>query len=137
MSGTEGPPRGAVTTGIGQVAVPVRDVERATAFYRDVLGLPHLFSAPPGLSFLRCGEVRLMLSMPEAEEEEPTPAPLIYYAVEDVEEADRRLRGAGVEVVADPHMVHRTPSAELWMGFYRDTEDNTFATMADVPTTSG
>lgn len=134
--GDEGRAEGIAVEGIGQIAVPVRDVERATAFYRDVLGLPHLFSAPPGLSFFRCGAVRLMLSTPESEDEEPVPAPLIYYRVEDVGAAHRRL--AEVEdrgdagVVAEPHVVHRTDDQELWMGFYRDSEGHTFATMAEV-----
>lgn len=117
---------------IGQIAVPVQDVERATTFYRDVMGMAHLFSAPPGLSFFRCGGVRLMLSTPESEEEEPAPAPLLYYRVEDVEAAHGRLAGAGADVVAEPHVVHRTDDAELHMGFYRDSEGNTFATMAEV-----
>ena len=35
---------------IGQIAVPVSDIERAIAFYRDVLGMRFLFEAtPPGL----------------------------------------------------------------------------------------
>lgn len=134
--GGEGRPEGIAVVGIGQIAVPVQDVGRATAFYRDVLGLPHLFSAPPGLSFFRCGEVRLMLQAPESEDEEPAPAPLIYYRVEDVGAAHRRLAGAkgrgDAAVVAEPHVVHRTDDQELWMGFYRDSEGHTFATMAEV-----
>jgi len=36
---------------IMQIAVPVPNPERARAFYSDVLGLTHLFDAPPFLSF--------------------------------------------------------------------------------------
>lgn len=54
-------------TRIGQIAINVQDVERATAFYRDVLGLPLLFTAGQ-LAFFDCGGVRLMLSYPEMPE---------------------------------------------------------------------
>ena len=58
-------PHAAEAPRLGQIALSVADVERSTAFYRDVLGLPLLFTAPPGLAFLDAGGVRLMLSPPE------------------------------------------------------------------------
>lgn len=126
-----------VPRSIGQIAVPVKDPERATTFYRDVLGLTHLFSAPPGLSFFRCGEVRLMLSAPEADDETPAEAggadgTLLYYRVDDLDAMHRRLVAAGTVVLAEPHVVHRGAGAQLWMGFYRDSEGNRFATMAEL-----
>ena len=49
---------------IGQIAVPVTDIDRAVAFYRDVLGMRFLFQAPPALAFFDCARVRLMLDGP-------------------------------------------------------------------------
>lgn len=119
---------------IGQIAIPVRDVERATEFYRDVLGLEHLFSAPPGLSFFRCGEVRLMLAQPEPEEGGGEGGgTLLYYSVDDPREAHAGLQAGGAEVVAQPHVVHRSGGDELWIGFYRDSEGTMFGTMAEIP----
>jgi methylmalonyl-CoA/ethylmalonyl-CoA epimerase len=118
-------------THIGQVALGVQDVERATAFYRDVLGLQHLFSAPPGLSFFQCGEVRIMLS--ESEGGAEPRGSILYYAIEDVEAAHQWLVEGGAEEVAGPHSVHRTDRTDLWMGFYRDTEGNLFASMNERP----
>lgn len=120
---------------IGQIAVTVHDVERATTFYRDVLGLEHLFTAPPGLSFFRCGEVRLMLSKPEGVDESH-PASLLYYSVDDVGRVHESLVEKGTDVVAEPHVVHRAEGLELWMGFYHDTEGNVFALMSEVPVSS-
>ena len=49
---------------VGQIAVPLTDIERAKVFYRDVLGMRFLFQAPPGLGFFDVGGVRLMLDGP-------------------------------------------------------------------------
>ena len=40
---------------IGQIAIPVSNLERAVMFYRDVLGMRFLFQAPPGLAFFDWG----------------------------------------------------------------------------------
>jgi methylmalonyl-CoA/ethylmalonyl-CoA epimerase len=117
---------------IGQIAIHVQDLGRATAFYRDVLGLQHLFSAPPGLSFFRCGEVRLMLAHPEGTQQH-TPSSVLYYAVDDVHEAYRRIAAAGAEVAHEPHIIHRTQEMELWMAFFHDGEGNMFAVMSELP----
>lgn len=119
---------------IGQIAVRVRDVERAEAFYRDVLGMEHLFSAPPGLSFFRCGDVRLMLSVPE-DERFDHPASILYYRVADVPGTWEVLRDRGVRFDNEPHVVHRTETQELWMASFRDSEENVLALMAEVPRT--
>lgn len=132
MSPTPPPEHGLRPRRIGQIAVTVRDVERATAFYRDVLGLEHLFSAPPGLSFFRCGEVRLMLARPEGGTP-AAPASILYYDVPDVAAAHRVLLDRGAEVMAEPHVIHRTDRMELWMAFFHDGEGNHFAVMNEVP----
>jgi methylmalonyl-CoA/ethylmalonyl-CoA epimerase len=46
---------------VGQLLIPVDDFERGVAFYRDVLGLPFLFAAPPQMAFFSCGSVRLLV----------------------------------------------------------------------------
>src|SRR3954453_8021277 len=79
---------------IGQIAVPVRDLDRAVAFYRDVLGLRLLFQAPPGLAFFECGDVRLMLSIPEMPDQ-AQPGSIIYYVVDDLAAAWRMVTARG------------------------------------------
>src|SRR5689334_2166673 len=69
---------------IGQLAIRAQDLDRAVAFYRDVLGLRLLFQAPPGLAFFDCGGVRLMLSRPEGAEHDH-PASIVYYVVDDLQ----------------------------------------------------
>ena len=50
---------------IAQIAVTVKNLPSAVAFYRDVLGMRFLFEAPPQMAFFDCGGIRLMLGVPE------------------------------------------------------------------------
>ncbi len=118
--------------GIGQLAIPVADLERALAFYRDVLGLRFLFQAPPGLAFLDCGGVRLMLSRARPGEATP-PAGVIYYRVADLDAAYVTLQSRGASFVDEPHPIARLPDHELWMVFLRDPDGHLLALMAERP----
>ena len=111
-----------------QIAITCKDVERATAFYRDALGLPFLFSAPPGLSFFDCGGVRLMLSKAEGE---AAGTSVLYYLVDDIQAARDSLAAKGVTFVGEPHMIARMPDHELWLAEFRDSEDNVMALMEE------
>lgn len=115
---------------IRQIAVTVRDLDRATAFYRDVLALPFLFGAP-GMSFFECGGVRLMLAMPE--EAVPAAASILYFQVVDIVAAHDRLVERGVEFEGKPHVVHRAENHDMWLGFFRDSERNLMALLSEVP----
>lgn len=114
---------------IGQIAQVVDDVEAATAFYRDRLGLPFLFAAP-GLAFFDCGGVRLMLTRAETPEFDHAGS-VLYFRVEDVTAAHAVLSGRGVEFVDAPHVVHRAADHDLWMTFFRDVDGNVLALMAE------
>jgi len=116
---------------IGQVAINAHDVDRATTFYRDVLGLRHLFRAGD-LSFFDCGGVRLMLDKPEKPEFDH-PSSIIYFQVGDIQATHRRIKDAGVKFEDEPHAIARMPNHDLWMTFFRDTEGNLLALMSEVP----
>jgi methylmalonyl-CoA/ethylmalonyl-CoA epimerase len=116
---------------VGQIAIPVRDLDRAVNFYVDTLGLRLLFRAPPGLAFLDCGGVRLMLSGPAAAESSAG-AGIIYYVVTDLQDAYIALSARGVRFVDSPHCVARLPDHDLWMAFCRDSEENLLALMSEV-----
>ncbi len=117
---------------IGQISMTAHDVDRATAFYRDKLGMRHLFSAPPKLSFFDCGGVRLMLSAPEKPEFDH-PGSVLYFKVGDIQAAHRTLVSRGVGFEDEPHLIARLPSHDLWMAFFRDSENNLLALMSEVP----
>lgn len=115
---------------IRQIAINVHDLDRAVAFYRDVLGLPFLFAAPPQLAFFDCGGVRLMLAPPERPEYDH-PGSILYYRVADIAESHTALVARGMHFDAAPHMVARMPDHELWLAFGTDSEGNALGLMEE------
>jgi methylmalonyl-CoA/ethylmalonyl-CoA epimerase len=115
---------------IGQIAITVKDVDRATRFYRDTLGMKMLFEYP-GLAFFDAGGVRLMLSKAENPEFDH-PASILYYKVSDIGGTHRVLESRGVKVEEVPHLIAKMPDHDLWIASYRDSEDNHFALMSEV-----
>jgi methylmalonyl-CoA/ethylmalonyl-CoA epimerase len=117
---------------IGQIAIAVSDIEEATRFYRDVLGLNLLFEAPPGLAFFDCGGVRLMLTTKQGAEEDHKTS-VIYYRAPDIDAAVKALKQKGVSFVREPQMTARMEDHELWIGFVRDPDNTLIGIMAEVP----
>src|SRR3954452_19718571 len=89
---------------IGQIGLTISDLDKAVAFYRDTLGLKHLFSAPPGLAFFAAGNLRLMLSRPEKSDAERFSC-VLYFKVADIGAAHGALVSRGVTFEAEPHRV--------------------------------
>jgi catechol 2,3-dioxygenase-like lactoylglutathione lyase family enzyme len=112
---------------LGQIARSVRDVDAAVAWYRDTLGLAHLYTYG-SLAFFDCGGTRLMLS---ADESSPGTASILYFRVADIGHAYERLRAGGVAFRDAPHRIHRHPDgSEEWMAFFDDPEGRPLALMA-------
>lgn len=115
---------------IGQVALTVHSLDRAIEFYRDILGMQFLFHVP-GMAFLDCSGVRLLLT--ERNESEAAPASsIIYYEVDDIVTAFETLSEREVEFVSQPHFVARTGDHTLWMAFFKDIDGNVLALMSEV-----
>ena len=108
-----------------QIAQHAEDLDRAVAFYTDVLGSELIARFdPPGLAFLRIGDARLLL-------EHGAPSALIYLRVNDVRIAVTSLAGRGVTIDSPPHRIHvdtdgafGEPGWEEWMAFIKDSEGN-------------
>ncbi len=116
---------------IGQIAIAFKDLPRAVTFYRDVLGLPFLFEAPPQLAFFDCAGVRLMLSVPDKPEFDH-PASIIYYRVPKIQDSVAMLKGRGARFETEPHLLARMGNYDLWMAFLRDPEQNLIGLMSEV-----
>jgi methylmalonyl-CoA/ethylmalonyl-CoA epimerase len=116
---------------LGQIQIRAHDVERAAAFYENVLGLKLLFKAPPGLAFFDCGGVRLMLDRPEKQEFDH-PSSILYFAVTNIQTACAKMKDKDVKFEDEPHIIAKMPDHDLWMTFFRDSEDNLLALMSEV-----
>jgi methylmalonyl-CoA/ethylmalonyl-CoA epimerase len=117
-------------TQVGQIAIPAQELDRAVAFYRDVLGLRHLFTMN-GLAFFDCGGVRLLISRPEQPESEASGCSVLYFRVEDIQAAYASLQGRGAEFVDAPHRIARLEKNEVWMAFFHDSEGNLMSIMSE------
>ena len=116
---------------IRQISVNVHDPDRAVAFYRDILGLQLLFRAGR-LAFFDCDGIRLMLSPPEKPEFDH-PSSILYFKVEDIQQAYAELRARNVTTEGVPNLVAKMPDHDLWLAEFRDSEGNVMCLMAEVP----
>ena len=115
---------------IGQISRVVSDIAEAEAWYRDVLGLPHLYTFGT-ISFFDCGGTRLFLTEPAANS---TPGDsIIYFQVDDINTAHAELSGKGVSFHGAPQMIHRHENGvEEWMAFFDDLDGKMLAIMSQV-----
>jgi DNA-binding CsgD family transcriptional regulator/catechol 2,3-dioxygenase-like lactoylglutathione lyase family enzyme len=114
---------------IGQIARSVKDIDASVAWYRNVLGLPHLFTVGD-LAFFDCGGTRLMLSAGETLQAHES---ILYLRTADIHASWETLGEHGVDRVSAPHRIHRhADGTEEWMAFFRDLEGRTLALMTQV-----
>jgi predicted enzyme related to lactoylglutathione lyase len=116
---------------IGQIAVNAHDLERAESFYRDKLGMKHLFSVPSQMAFFDCDGVRLMLSLPDKPEFDH-PSSILYFKVDDIQRATQTLSDRGVQIEEQPLFVASMGTYDLWLASFRDSENNLLALMSEV-----
>ena len=117
--------------GVGQISRSVADIEAAECWYRDMLGLDHLYTFGD-LAFFDCGGTRLMLSQAE---DKPDNESIVYFRVPDINAAHKRLTDAGVELINAPHMIHKhDDGTEEWMAFFNDLEGRALAIMSSAGT---
>jgi methylmalonyl-CoA/ethylmalonyl-CoA epimerase len=115
---------------IGQIGVPVKDLNRALDFYKEKLNLSLLFNTDC-MAFFDCNELRLLLSLPEKEEFAYSSS-VIYFQVENIKDAYENLLGKEVTFIDEPHVVAKMGQSETWMTFFKDTEGNTHALISEV-----
>jgi DNA-binding CsgD family transcriptional regulator/catechol 2,3-dioxygenase-like lactoylglutathione lyase family enzyme len=116
---------------IGQISLSIRSVESAERFYRDTLGLPHLFTFGD-LVFFDAGGTRIYLH--RKDEADWRPGSILYFLVDDIAVANRALKEKGVKFGGAPHLIYTDDETgiEEWMAFFEDGEGNTLALMARV-----
>ena len=114
---------------VTQLLIPVEDFERGISFYRDVLGIPLLFSAPPQMAFFQCGAIqaarRVMAAGQKAQR-----GSAIYFSVRDIEGVHASLYEKGVEFKTPPHVVNRSGQSETWLAEFIDPDGNQLAPLS-------
>jgi methylmalonyl-CoA/ethylmalonyl-CoA epimerase len=116
---------------IGQIALAVRDIDRAEAFYRDALGLRKLYRYGD-LTFFDCAGVRLLLERTQDPDNSRDGSP-IYFACHDIALAVRELQGRGIVFDGPPHLIARMDDHDLWMAFFADPDGHVLALMHEAP----
>lgn len=119
-----------VVGSLGQVAITVSDVEVATKYYRDVLGLRFLFSAGPHLAFLSDGTLRIMLSTPQGSGAVAANS-ILYFKVHDIESTHAAIVERGSKSERSPQLTAKMPDHELWLSFLRDPDGNLVGLMEE------
>ena len=118
---------------IKQIALPVHDVDEARSFYRDVLGMTHLFDAPPALAFFDCGGVRLMLAGPAAQGPDGHEQHgVLFYDVADIKTTYDAIVAGGAKSRSEPHIIARMNGREIWIAEMEDGQGNIVALMSEV-----
>jgi methylmalonyl-CoA/ethylmalonyl-CoA epimerase len=115
---------------IGQIALPVLDVDRAEAFYEKVLGLRKLFRFGD-LTFFDCAGVRLLLE--KARDVEGAKRGCIYFRCADIALAVAELGKRGLAFESAPHLIAKMDDHDLWMVFFKDPDGHTLALMQEAP----
>lgn len=109
---------------LAQVSRTVSDIETASTWYRDVLGLPHLFSAGE-LAFFDMNGTRLALS--QASPPQSSEA-ILYFEVSDIHAVTQTLKDHQVEILREAQFVHRhADGTEEWMAFFNDPDGRPLA----------
>jgi catechol 2,3-dioxygenase-like lactoylglutathione lyase family enzyme len=96
---------------IGQILMPVKDLQRAAAFYREILGMKFLFDIPDA-AFFDCDGTRLMLSAPESPEFDH-PGSILYFKVKDLQSEYELLVTRGIQFIDQPHLIARMDKYDL------------------------
>lgn len=121
---------------VRQIALPVRDIREATRFYRDTLGLRHLFDAPPALSFFDCGGVQLMLAGPEGQGKDGGEQhAVLFYDASDIKGTHAKIKSSGARSLEEPRVIARMNGREIWVSSLSDGQGNVVGLMSDVPET--
>ncbi|WP_078556326.1 VOC family protein [Bacillus alkalicellulosilyticus] len=115
---------------IGQIGVPVSNLNRAIEFYKEKLSLTLLFNTD-SMAFFDCNGLSLMLTLPEKDEFAHSSS-VIYFQVSNIKVTYEQLKAKNVLFVDEPHVVAKMGQTETWMVFFQDTEENTLALMSEV-----
>lgn len=116
---------------IAQIALSTRDLARAVAFYRDVLGLKLMFEVS-GMAFFDAGGTRLMIG-PAQHTGALQNNTYVYFDAGDWHATEAALTGRGLEFEREAEIVQRAEGKEHALRFFEDPDGNALAIMGWRP----
>jgi predicted enzyme related to lactoylglutathione lyase len=119
----------ATLTGVLQIAITAKDIDRAAAFYRDSLCLPLLMTAP-NMAFFNCGGVRLYLSGAQGSDHNVSSS-FIYFRTPDIDAFLADAKSKNVTIHQEPQIIARMPDHDLWLMWIKDSEGNLLGIMEE------
>jgi len=111
-----------------QLSIPVRDLPRATAFYRDVVGLKLLFEVP-NMAFFDCGGIRLLVGIGEVAPKNAGCS--IYFNTAEITAEVVRLRENGVEM-EEAVRIAQLADRDVWLAHFYDPDGNLMSLMSET-----
>src|SRR4029450_340693 len=114
---------------IGQIALPVSDVDRSEAFYEKVIGLRKLFRFGD-LTFFAAPRGPLL---PKRARDGAQPGGCIYFRCADIALGVAELEKRGVVFTSKPHLIAKMDDHDLWMAFFNDPDGHILALMQEAP----
>lgn len=113
-----------------QVAVVVRDLPRAIAFYRDTLGLTLMFETN-GMAFFDAAGMRLLVG--RSDTLTPGGGAVVYFDAGDWRATEQALIARGVRFTAPTEVVQREAGREHALREFVDPDGNRLAIMGWRP----
>jgi catechol 2,3-dioxygenase-like lactoylglutathione lyase family enzyme len=112
---------------LAQIAFSTRDLPRAVAFYRDVLGLKLMFEVS-GMAFFDAGGIRLMIG-PAHHKGELQNNTYVYFDAGDWNATEAALTARGLTFERPAEVVQREGGKEHALRFFKDPDGNALAIM--------
>ncbi len=112
---------------LAQIALSTRDLPKAVAFYRDVLGLKLMFEVS-GMAFFDAGGTRLMIG-PAHHQGDLQNNTYIYFDAGDWHATEAALIARGLRFEREAEVVQREGGKEHALRFFKDPDGNALAIM--------
>jgi catechol 2,3-dioxygenase-like lactoylglutathione lyase family enzyme len=116
-------------SGVLQIAISVKEIERATAFYRDTLGLSLLMNGP-NMAFLDCGGIRIYLDANPGSAEAGGNS-LVYFRSTNIDRTHASFQDSGLTIHRAPHIIANLPDRDIWLMWIRDSESTLLGIMEE------
>jgi methylmalonyl-CoA/ethylmalonyl-CoA epimerase len=111
---------------IGDIELEVKNIERASDFYKNKLGMSILY-ADSKSAICDCFGMRFLLTTKSRKANRA----VMFLKVDEIHSAYKILKSRGVEFYDFPKTVVTLPVYTLWLAFFRDIDGNLLCLMKE------